>query len=204
LEPTIETAFVKRSLDWIKKKFEYHLLSDRAKSRNVKRGQIYYCDFGENIGSEQCKKRPALIIQTDTLNRSGSTVIVAPITSQIKAGNANYTLNRPTGSQIKGTVLLTNLRTVSKSRLGDFVEVLTTSEIMDIEKSLYSCLGMFNQYKELQSLKARSALLNNQVKGMIQQRNQAQDDLSALKEKLGFQPEEPLETIFAYIDRLQR
>jgi len=47
----------------------------------VCRGEIFYADLGENIGSEQNGVRPVLIIQNDVGNEHGPTTIVAGITS---------------------------------------------------------------------------------------------------------------------------
>lgn len=51
---------------------------------SVKRGEIYYADLNGTIGSEQCGKRPVLIIQNDVGNRYSPTTIVAVITSKHK------------------------------------------------------------------------------------------------------------------------
>ena len=34
--------------------------------RQIQQGQIYICELGENIGSEQSGERPCLIIQNNT------------------------------------------------------------------------------------------------------------------------------------------
>ena len=49
--------------------------------RNIKRGDIFFADLGENnIGSEQSGKRPVIIIQNDMGNKFSPTVIVAVLT----------------------------------------------------------------------------------------------------------------------------
>ena len=50
---------------------------------NCLRGEIYYIDFGENMGSEENGIRPALVIQNDKGNKYSNTVIVASITTKI-------------------------------------------------------------------------------------------------------------------------
>lgn len=52
--------------------------------RNVKRGEIYYYDFGQNEGSTQNGLRPVLIVQCNYGNNSSTTTIVVPITIAIK------------------------------------------------------------------------------------------------------------------------
>lgn len=53
-------------------------------NKNFKRGDIYWVDFGITKGSEQGGIRPAVIIQNNVGNKFSPTVIVCPITSEIK------------------------------------------------------------------------------------------------------------------------
>ena len=43
----------------------------------VKRGEIYYFDFGKAEGSIQSGRRPVLVLQADNFNANSPTVIVA-------------------------------------------------------------------------------------------------------------------------------
>ena len=47
---------------------------------------VYYCDFGKNLGSEQSGLRPCVILQNDKGNKYSPTTIVAPITTAAKKG----------------------------------------------------------------------------------------------------------------------
>lgn len=47
------------------------------------RGDMYYTDLGDGIGSEQKGYRPVLIIQNNTGNKHSPTVIVAAISSKV-------------------------------------------------------------------------------------------------------------------------
>ena len=47
----------------------------------IKWGEIYTCDLGKMKGSVQCGVRPVLVVQTNKLNGSSPTVVVAVITS---------------------------------------------------------------------------------------------------------------------------
>ncbi len=50
----------------------------------VKRGEVFMCDFGVTVGSEQGGIRPAIIIQNDTGNKYSPTTIVIPVTTAQK------------------------------------------------------------------------------------------------------------------------
>ena len=54
------------------------------KERMISRGDLFYYDFGERVGSVQSGERPVLVVQADDYNKNAPTVIVAAVTSVIK------------------------------------------------------------------------------------------------------------------------
>lgn len=83
---------------------------------------IFYADLSKNtIGSEQGGLRPVIVIQNDTGNKYSPTVIIAPITSEIKKINLpthcilHKTKNN--GLQKNSMVLAEQLKSIDKSRL---------------------------------------------------------------------------------------
>lgn len=48
-----------------------------------KRGDIYFVDFGQNIGSKQSGVRPAVIVSNNKANEHSPVVTVVPLTSRI-------------------------------------------------------------------------------------------------------------------------
>jgi len=68
----------KQFLVWILKK---HSLLFNAIPPNVYKRDVFYCELGFNIGSEQKDKRPVVVLQNNKGNRSSTTTIVAPITT---------------------------------------------------------------------------------------------------------------------------
>mgnify|MGYP001016554742 CR=1 FL=1 len=49
----------------------------------IRRGCVYWVDFDPVIGSEQGKRRPALVIQNNLGNLTSDTTVVIAITSQV-------------------------------------------------------------------------------------------------------------------------
>lgn len=101
-----------------------------ASKRNIYRGQVYFCELGEGIGSEECKERPCIILQNNTGNKNSRNTIVAPITNgrairsiSVKVPDNTYFYTDKDGIKcaLSGNILLGNIITVSKARLGDFV-----------------------------------------------------------------------------------
>lgn len=69
-------------IQWANKKFK---ILTSSRKYTVAQREVYYCDLGVNIGSEQGENRPVVVLQNDHGNRSGNTTVVAPITSHEKS-----------------------------------------------------------------------------------------------------------------------
>ena len=88
----------------------------------IKRGDLYLYDFGNNEGSIQCGLRPVLVLQSDRFSRS-PTVIVAAITSVIKKQYlpSHVILESRFGLQQDSMVILEQIRTVNRSELQKYI-----------------------------------------------------------------------------------
>lgn len=108
-------------------------------NRTYQRGDIYYADLGEGIGSEQAGYRPVVIIQNNTGNRFSPTVIVASITSRTatKAKLPTHVyIDETSGLGQPSIVLLEQLRTIDKRRLNSFVDRLSNEQIRSMNHAL--------------------------------------------------------------------
>lgn len=91
----------------------------------AKRFDVYLINLDPTIGSEIQKTRPCVIVSPDEINRSISTVIIAPMTSR---GNAYPTRVSCKFQNKNGQVVLDQLRTVDKKRLVKRLGRLTPTE----------------------------------------------------------------------------
>lgn len=103
-----------------------------------RRGEIWTCELGQNVGSEENKIRPVIIIQNDTGNKNAPTTIIAPISNRpkkiavhIELRESDYKLESGEKSHITGTVLAEQIKVVSKVRLGRHIATLNR-DFMDI------------------------------------------------------------------------
>jgi mRNA interferase MazF len=83
------------------------------------RGDDWLVDFDPTRGHEQARKRPALILSTDGLNRSAAgVVIVLPLTSKAKHIRSHVRVD-PTDAGLKSSSFIKceDLRSVSTTRL---------------------------------------------------------------------------------------
>ena len=112
---------------------------------SVKRGEIYYADLSPVVGSEQGGVRPVLIVQNDVGNRHSPTVIAAAITSR----QDNNRL--PTHIEVQADkcglardsiVLLEQIRTIDKKRLGDKMGELDLNSMNKVNTALSISFGL--------------------------------------------------------------
>ena len=68
----------KEVIEWSLKKYNIYF---KGTPGIVKKGFIFYCELGFNIGSEQGDKRPVVVLQNNNGNSSSTTTIIAPITT---------------------------------------------------------------------------------------------------------------------------
>lgn len=107
-----------------------------GKPKEVRRGQVYIADLGTGRGSEQQGIRPVLIVQNDIGNHFGNTVLVVPITSQMKKDMPTHVqISQGTAGLAKdSTALVEQMRTVDKSRLKNYIGAFT-SDMMNVVNS---------------------------------------------------------------------
>lgn len=110
------------------------------------RGEVWWADLGLPLGSEPGFKRPVLIIQDNSFNRSRiQTVIVASITSNSALGEApgNVYLNKEeSGLPKDGVINISQISTIDKRRLLEKVGVLTRLTISEVNIGLEMILNL--------------------------------------------------------------
>lgn len=128
------------------------------------RGDMYYADLGHGIGSEQEGYRPVVIIQNNVGNKHSPTVIIASITSKKDAKPklpTHYYIDAENGLELPSIVLLEQLRTVDKRRLGDFIGHLSEKHIHGINHALAVSIGLIESVPKKLILCLCSACADN-------------------------------------------
>lgn len=115
---------------------------------NIKRGQVYWCDFGDPYGSEQGGLRPVIIIQNDEINPHGNTVIVIPSSVSANKKNIHFhyqsifstkTLADYDPKKIRAaeSAILTNqIRAVDKSRLIEYIGTFKPQYLLELQSKI--------------------------------------------------------------------
>ena len=112
-----------------------------------KRGDMFYADLPQGVGSEQSGYRPVIILQNDVGNKHSTTVIVAPLTSfsHTKAKlPTHYTIKVENGLEKPSIVLLEQIHTVDKQRLQKYIGKASDKALAGIEYALAISLGFID------------------------------------------------------------
>lgn len=143
-------------LEWTKTMMHLDTIAINAKNRTIKRGEVYRCKLGVGVGSEEGKERPCVILQADAGNSRSSNTIVAPITHTSSKLPIVVSINDKkdtTGKVIlDGNVLLGNIVTVSKARLGDYVCELSPDEILKVDEAIATSVDIKRHYDKLKTI----------------------------------------------------
>ena len=111
----------------------------------VKRGDIYYADLSPVVGSEQGGVRPVLIVQNDVGNRYSPTVIAAAITSRLGKNKLPTHIDVAAdrvGLQKNSVILLEQVRTIDKRRLGEKMGHLDEETMNAVNAAISVSLGL--------------------------------------------------------------
>lgn len=111
----------------------------------IKRGELYWVNLNPTRGSEQSGRRPVLIIQNNIGNELAPTTIVAPLTT--KSFSKEYPTNvhllkGVSGLKSDSTILLSQIRTIDKTRLESRIGLLSEADIEKVERAMKISLGL--------------------------------------------------------------
>jgi mRNA interferase MazF len=110
--------------------------------KEIKRGEIYYADLDPIRGSEQGGTRPVLCIQNDIGNTYNPTIIIAPITGQIKKQMPTHVPLQLAELPQDSIILLEQIRTIDKCRVTDYVGKISEEHMVKVEQAIDVSLGM--------------------------------------------------------------
>ncbi len=115
--------------------------------KQIKRGDIYVYDFGNNPGSVQSGIRPVLVLQGNEFNEHSPTTIIAPISSAIKKTYlpSHIFLGEEYGLKMPSMILVEQLCTVNQNELGKYIGTVDDEPTLKkIWKAFKKTLGMWD------------------------------------------------------------
>ena len=122
------------------------ILQDKLKNVvgiNVHRGEIYWAELGQRVGSEQGGTRPVVVVQNDTGNKYSTTIIVAPVTKNLKNKDfcTHVKIKNPI-TEVECIVLLEQLITIDKQRVNGYLGKLPKEKIEEVNRKIKISLGL--------------------------------------------------------------
>ena len=111
----------------------------------VKRGEIVLANFDPVIGSEQGRTRPAVIIQSNFMNKTSPVTIVATLTSRIPSKDYPTVvfLSKKDSGLSKDSIIQSNqIKTIDKSRIIKKYGILDPYTMQKVDDAIKISLGL--------------------------------------------------------------
>ncbi|OKH37578.1 PemK family transcriptional regulator [[Phormidium ambiguum] IAM M-71] len=102
-------------------------------------GDVYLADLNPSRGSEQAGIRPVIIVQRDTLTRFTTTVIVVPLTSNLRRARIPGTVVIPSGEGglvQESVALCYQIVVLDQQRLIKKLGTLSSSYLLSLKAAL--------------------------------------------------------------------
>ena len=112
--------------------------------RKIRRGDIYYAYLNPVVGSEQGDCRPVLIVQNDIGNEHSPTVIVTPLTRNLRKNPlpTHVLIPKFSGLDRDSLVLAEQIRTIDRSRLSNYIGHISRDIQNSVDDALAVCIGL--------------------------------------------------------------
>lgn len=204
MSKNIDLSETQQYLEWLKVKLYLNTLAPNAAKRVIKRGEVYKCQLGYGIGSEENKERPCVILQGDSANSTSPNTIVAPITHT----NSSLRVVVPLANKydldgnliLDGNALLGNIVCVNKARLGDYITTLDPTEMKSIDTAIAYSLNIKHYYDTLNNIYNDKltyiSILKNKITTVEKNLREKENEikiLNKIKEELGLEDLNELE-----------
>ena len=114
--------------------------------RSVKRGDVYYADFGsveDAVGHELAKKRPVLIIQNNLGNKKSTTTICLCLSTKCKYGLPYHVhFNDLSIVSRESDICAEQIRTIDQCRLEQYLGNVGSAVMEQVDRALLISLGI--------------------------------------------------------------
>jgi len=114
--------------------------------KSIKRGDIYYANLNPVVGSEQGDARPVLVTQNNKGNKHSPTIVIVPITGNLKKNRlpTHVLIPQASGLNVDSLALVEQIRTLDRTRFGDYIGRIGGVVQREIDNALAACVGIDN------------------------------------------------------------
>ena len=106
----------------------------------MKRGEVWWVNFGPSVGGEIRKRRPAIVISNDLSNKFLNRVQVVPLTSN--TGKCYPSEALVTVKRRQSKAMADQIMTVSKMRLINLEGKISAPDLRKVQDAILIQLGM--------------------------------------------------------------
>ncbi len=110
-----------------------------------RRGDIYVANLNPFKGSEQGGTRPVLVLQNNDGNFHCPTLIIAPLTSEIKKNYmpTHYLIKKAKGLSVPSMVELEQIKTIDKMRVQEYLGKVSKEDMDGINRAIEKSLDLY-------------------------------------------------------------
>ena len=112
----------------------------------MERGEVWWANLSNPVGSGPGYRRPVLVIQSDALNQSKiQTVVVVAITSNLELSGApgNVTVTpRSTGLPKDSVINVSQVLTIDRALLGEYAGTIPVRKMNQVDHGLRLALSL--------------------------------------------------------------
>ncbi len=178
-------------LEWSSNKYDYLQKCIDKRNQLIFRDEIYWVELGENLGSEESKLRPCVIIQNQKGNENAPTTLIAPITNATIRLPIAVEFSRGDNSDVTGTIDCGQIRVVSKGRIRGKITRLSSSEKKKVNNALLKSLGLFDvkikldrSNQKIRELNLEGQKKDSNINKLTKENEQLTQELEMLKKNL--------------------
>lgn len=160
---------------WSNQKLYYSVAKSYKRKWTVKKFEVYFVDLGENVGSEENKIRPVVVLQADSYNFSSPVFTCAIISTskftipdiQIQISGTYKYLEDGVQKQLSGTIDLGQIKTIGKERIISDMICSLSVERKEICGKIFNIFGLTDIIRKkdniISSLQGKCEYLQQQI-----------------------------------------
>ena len=110
----------------------------------MKRNEIYKANLDQRYGTEAGKIRPVLIVQTDFLNSTHSSVLICPLTTKVQSDSHLLRVHLKKGEADltrDSDIMIDQVRAIDIRRIQSRIGKLSPTKVKEVEDKLKIVLG---------------------------------------------------------------
>jgi len=114
------------------------------KEKNILRGDLFYARLNPVIGSEQGAFRPVLVVQNNIGNAHSPTIVIVPITRNLKKSPlpTHVYIPKAYGLESECLALTEQIRTIDRTRIARYIGHICENVQDEIDTALLISIGI--------------------------------------------------------------